>query len=933
MEDFSYVTNSHPAYIESIYNQYLENPETIDPELKKFFEGFDFAIGKAGGSVAPHDMDPAMVEISTAKISPWQEDADQTFTMPAMLRDELSVFELIRSYRKRGHLVATTNPVRPRIERKAYLELSNFGLSDADLDREFYAGRFVGLGKAKLRDIVSRLNFLYTGNIGIQYTYMNRNEAHLWVQHEFEKLMDSKFELKMRERILAKLNYATIFEKFLATKYIGQKRFGLEGGESLIPALDAIINTSADSGTKEITIGMAHRGRLNVLANILRKTYDQIFTEFEGNMPLDMIMGSGDVKYHLGFHSNLQTMTGKEVNIQMLPNPSHLEVVGPVMSGFTRAKADVLYEEDYTKILPILIHGDAAIAAQGVVYELLQMSRLEGYKVGGTIHFVINNQLGFTTDFTDGRSTDYCTSLAAMVHAPVLHVNGDDPEAVVKAAIFATNYHQKFHDDIFIDMVGYRRHGHNEGDEPKFTQPKLYQLIDKHPTTREIYTKYLLDKGEAEAKEMAKTQEEKFWNELQARFDEIKQKPFPYANQEPEKWWDELRSAKPNDFLKSPDTSISAEVAHDLFNKMTTIPENFKALRKVAKIFKNKVKLLEENNELDWGSGELLAYASLLYEGHDVRLAGEDSKRGTFSHRHATIMDENTNIEYNRLSQLKEGQGRFFIYNSLLSEYAAMGYEYGYALANPNNLVLWEAQFGDFANGAQSIYDEYVVSAEQKWGIQNGVVILLPHGYEGAGPDHSSARIERFLQQCADLNMFVCNITTAANFFHGLRRQLKLPFRIPMVNFTPKANLRQVRAHSKLEEFTQGSFQEVLDDPQIKDPDKVKRVLMCSGKIYFDLSDYQISNNRSDIAIIRLEQLYPLPQEQIDQLHERYAGAQWLWVQEEPRNMGAASYLKMNLKNVNIGYLTRQASASPATGFAHKHAEEQTMLINEAFRI
>jgi len=921
MEDFSYVTNSHPAYVESIYNDYLINPESVDPELKKFFEGFDFAISKTSGNEAKESKEEVSADMANATMSPVQ------------LQTEISVFELIRCFRKRGHLIATTNPIRPRKDRKAFLDLSDFNLSEKNMDTRFYAGKYIGLPNGTLREIHEKLIKMYASNVGIQYTYMNRVEAHLWVQKQFESLMMESFSLPEKKRILEKLNYGVIFEKFLATKFIGQKRFGLEGGESTIPALDAMINTAAESGVQEVVIGMAHRGRLNVLTNIMRKTYDQIFSEFEGNMPEDMTMGTGDVKYHLGFHSNITTPAGKQVNVQLLPNPSHLEVVDPLVCGFSRAKADVLYKSEYDKILPILIHGDAALAGQGIIYELLQMSKLQGYGNGGTIHFVINNQIGFTTDFEDARSSDYCTSIAAMVHAPVLHVNGDDPEAVVKAAIFAINYRQQFKEDIFIDMVCYRKHGHNEGDEPKFTQPKLYALIEKHPNPREVYTKYLLEHGEPEAQQMAKEMEEKFWNELQARFDDVKQKAFPYTLQKPEKWWQELRKSNNGDFLKSPNTSISEEKIRELFEKITTYPESLKPLRKVDKLLKDKIKLLQEENKIDWATAELLAYSSLLVEGHDVRMSGEDVKRGTFSHRHATIMDEQSNEEYNRLAHLKEGQGDFYIYNSLLSEYAVLGYEYGYAMANPNNLVLWEAQFGDFTNGGQILIDQYLVSAEQKWQTQNGLVLLLPHGYEGAGPDHSSARMERFLQQAAENNFFATNITTAANFFHALRRQLALPFRIPLVNFAPKANLRQSRAYSPVEDFTTGGFQEVLDDPFITDASNVKRVLLCTGKIYFDLNEKQINEKRDDIAIIRLEQIAPLPQQQLNELHNKYKSAQWLWVQEEPRNMGAASYLKMNLEKINIGYLTRQASASSATGYMRMHVQEQKMLVDEAFSI
>jgi len=916
MEDFSFVTNAHPAYIESLYNDYLSNPHQVDPEYKKFFEGFDFAISKGQG------VNGAAVSRSNGEII----DNGQ-------LRKEFAVLELIKGYRKRAHLIADTNPIRPRKDRKPHLDLPYFGLSDEDLESSFEAGQFIGLGKAKLKDILARLTKIYAGHIGIQFTYMNRMEAHKWVEEHFERLMLQRFSLEEQRRILEKLNYGVIFEKFLNTKFIGQKRFGLEGGESMIPGLDAMINTAADAGVKEVVIGMAHRGRLNVLANIMRKTYEHIFSEFEGNMPTDMTMGSGDVKYHMGFHSDVKTTSGKNINLQLLPNPSHLEVVDPIVAGFARAKSDVLYGRQYDKCLPILIHGDAAIAGQGIIYELLQMSMLKGYCTGGTVHFVINNQIGFTTDFDDARSTDYCTSIAAMVHAPVLHVNGDDPEAVVKACIFAINYRQKFNEDIFIDMVCYRKHGHNEGDEPKFTQPQLYALIDKHPNPREIYTRYLIENDSPDATEMAKEYEKKFWDELQARLDETKQKPLPYTFQKPELWWQQLRKATKEDFLKSPETGVAEATIRELHAKLMQWPEGFKPLRKVEKLLSEKTKLLETQNKIDWATAELLAYASLLTEQHDVRLSGEDVKRGTFSHRHATLMDEQSNKEYSRLSNLREKQGQFYAYNSLLSEYAVMGFEYGYAMANPNNLVIWEAQYGDFVNGAQIVIDQYVTSAEQKWTTQNGLVLLLPHGYEGGGPDHSSARMERFLQMAAEDNVYLTNITTAANFFHALRRQLALPFRKPLINFSPKANLRHVRSYSDVSDFTSGSFREVIDDPNISEASKVKRVLLCSGKVYFDLSEKQMNDKREDIAIIRLEQIYPLPQQQLDVLYKKYKNAQWLWVQEEPRNMGAASFLKMNLENINIGYLTRQASAATATGFSRKHVQEQTMLVEEAFAI
>jgi len=918
MKDFSYVTGPDPVYIESLYNEFVKDDTTVDPEWKKFFEGFDFAVNNnvANG----HAKTPESV--SSYQGLPANSD---------LFAKEIGVFELIRAYRKRGHLAATTNPIRARKDRHAQLELERFNLGEADLNTAFFAGRFVGGKDKPLKDIISKLQKLYTGNTGIEYTYINDTVKCHWVQKNFEEMMKKQFSLEERKRILEKLNEGVIFEKFLNTKFIGQKRFGLEGGETTIPALDTIINDAADAGVEEVVIGMAHRGRLNILANTLGKTYEQIFSEFEGNMPDDMTMGSGDVKYHLGFQSNIDTPHGKTINVQLTPNPSHLEAVNPVVEGFARAKADTLYNCEYHKVLPILIHGDAAIAGQGVGYELLQMSLLEGYYTGGTIHYVINNQIGFTTDFDDARSADYCTSLASMLSAPVLHVNGDDAEAVVKCAALALAYRHKFNQDIFIDMVCYRKHGHNEGDEPKFTQPQLYALIDKHPNPREVYTQYLLQHGETDAQDLAKEMEQKFWDELQQRLDEVKQKPLPYNYQKPELWWQELRKAQDADFNQSPDTAIKDEIFKQLLAALMKWPEGFSPLRKVEKLLQDKIKLFDTEGKVDWATGELLAYASLLAAGNEVRLSGEDVKRGTFSHRHAVIYDQNTNEPYNRLAHLQEKQGTPYIYNSLLSEFAVLGFEYGYAMANPNNLVLWEAQYGDFANGAQTIIDQYIVSAEQKWSNMNGLVLLLPHGYEGAGPDHSSARLERFLQMCAENNIVVTNITTAANFFHALRRQLAWQFRKPLVNFSPKANLRHVRSYSLMNEFTTGGFKEVIDDPNINDAAKVKKVILCSGKMYFDLSDKQLGDKREDIAIIRLEQIYPLPQQQLNALRDKYKKAEWTWVQEEPRNMGALSFLQMNLENSQMKYLSRPASASTATGFSKLHAIEQQKLINDAF--
>ncbi|MBL7728864.1 MAG: 2-oxoglutarate dehydrogenase E1 component, partial [Dinghuibacter sp.] len=620
------------------------------------------------------------------------------------------------------------------------------------------------------------------------------------------------------------------------------------------------------------------------------------------------------------------------IYVKLSPNPSHLEAVNPVVVGFTRAKADVMYHSHFDDILPVLIHGDASIAGQGVVYEVLQMCHLRGYYTGGTIHFVINNQIGFTTDFDDARSSDYCTSIAATVQAPVFHINGDDPEAVVKAVEIAVRYRQEFNSDIFIDMVCYRRHGHNEGDDPKFTQPHLYALIEKHPNPREVYTRYLLENGEADARELASEMEKKFWNDLQSRLDEVKQKPLPYTYQPPELAWKSLRRAVAADFDGSPVTAITESSFHTLFSSIMQWPEGFKPLRKIEKLINDKISLFKEEQKLDWATAELMAYGSLLLEGKDVRMSGQDVRRGTFSHRHAVIRDEQTDKPHNRLSAIPGATGKFRIYNSLLSEFGVLGFEYGYALANPNALVLWEAQFGDFANGAQTMIDQFIAAGEQKWNRMNGLTLLLPHGYEGQGPEHSSARLERFLQLCGELNMVITNITTAANFFHALRRQMAWPFRKPLINFSPKANLRLPASYSVMSEFTNGGFSEVLDDTYCDEP-AVKKVLFCSGKLYFELADMQQKQNRRDVAIIRLEQIYPLPEKQLAELYHKYRKAAWFWVQEEPLNMGAASFLTMNLKQVNFGVISRQASAATATGHNKIHQQEQQEILETAFSI
>ncbi|MDP1811671.1 MAG: 2-oxoglutarate dehydrogenase E1 component [Sediminibacterium sp.] len=913
MKDFSYITSSHPAYIEGLYHDFIKDPASVDPDMKKFFEGFDFAVSSGlKGSDRPTVPDsPATTD--------WMK--------------EIKVYRMILGYRNKGHLLATTNPIRARKDRGANLDLAFFGLSEAGMDETYQAGNLLGLGATTLRKILAHLQNSYANHVGIEFKYISDQARVDWLTNEMEKGFSQPIGLEQKKRILEKLNQGVMFEKFLHTKYIGQKRFSLEGGETTIAALDAIINVAANNEVSEVVIGMAHRGRLNVLANIMGKTYEQIFSEFEGTSTPDQTMGSGDVKYHMGYGSEVLTADNKVMHLKLMPNPSHLEAVDPVVVGFSRAKADVMYESEFDRILPILIHGDASVAGQGIVYEILQMSYLRGYYTGGTIHFVINNQIGFTTDFDDARSADYCTSLAAMVQAPVLHVNGDDAESVVKCAEIATRYRQEFNSDIFIDMVCYRKHGHNEGDDPKYTQPQLYALIDKHQNPREIYTHFLIENGEADAQQLARDMEKKFWADLQERLDEIKQNPLPYHYQQPELAWKSLRKATAEDFDSSPSTAVSDEEITRLFNSLMQWPADFKPLKKVEKLLQDKIKLLAAEQKIDWATGELLAYGSLLVQGNIVRMSGQDVQRGTFSHRHAILRDEHTNKAYNRLNHFQEKQEKFRIYNSLLSEYGVLGFEYGYAMANPNALVIWEAQFGDFSNGAQTMIDQFIAAGEQKWQRQNGVVMLLPHGYEGQGPEHSSGRMERFLQLCAELNLVVTNITTAANLFHALRRQLTWSFRKPLINFSPKANLRNPVTYSHISEFTRGGFKELIDDSFVEDASLVKKVLLCTGKLYFELAEKQQKENRKDLAVVRLEQLYPLPSKQIEVLHRKYGKATWFWVQEEPLNMGAASFLQMNLKTINFGVISRNASASTASGYYKVHHQEQAEIIETAFNI
>lgn len=907
MDPFSYVANADTQVIADLYEAYKQDPNSVDNSWRDFFKGFDFSQTWLEGSPSSAG------------------SADSSH-----VQKEMAVISLIKAFRSRGHLLSKTNPVRERKDRQPRLGLTDYALSDADLDTVFQAGVFLGIGPATLRQIQDALHKIYAGTIGFEYSYIREVTTKEWLRNKIEKealTFNPSFEKK--KHILQKLNEAVVFENFLGTKYLGQKRFGLEGGESTIAGLDAIINTSADLGVKEAMIGMAHRGRLNVLANIMHKSYEAIFDGFEGNVP-DEIHGDGDVKYHLGYSSKHISPNGSEISLKLAPNPSHLEAVNPLVEGFCRATADAHYDGDSSKVLPILIHGDAAVAGQGIVYEVTQMAKLKGYSTGGTIHFVINNQVGFTTDFEDARSAIYCTDVAKIIDAPVFHVNGDDPEAVVFVSRIAAEFRQEFGRDVFVDMVCYRRNGHNESDEPRFTQPTLYANITNHPNPREIYTQKLIKQGEIEAK-LAEEMDAKFKAELQARLDLVKQKVRPpYIPLKLDNAWSELRYSNEKDFDKSPKTAISQAVVDQVAKAITTLPKGFVALKQIEKVIADR-KIYFEKGELNWATAELLAYGSLLVEGKAVRLSGQDVQRGTFSHRHAVLHDANTNENYSSLNHISEKQEKAEIYNSLLSEYGVLGYEFGYALANPNALVIWEAQFGDFANGAQTMIDQFVSSHESKWGTQNGLVMLLPHGYEGQGPEHSNARPERFLQLAAENNMVIANLTTPANIFHALRRQLTWEFRKPLVVMSPKSIFRHPKVVSKLEAFTKGSFQELIGD-DYADKAKVKRVLICSGKVYFDLLDRQEKDKRKDVAIIRLEQLHPFPTKQVEAELAKYKSAEIYFVQEEPENMGYWSYVIREFGWARFSKLVaRKKSASPATGFLKVHGEEQAALINRAF--
>ncbi len=899
--DTSYLMNADPSAIDNLYSQYQNDKESVDFGWRKFFEGFDLGAQKqpTGGMIS----DDAMKEIH--------------------------VLNLIHAYRSMGHLFSKTNPLRQRRQYSPNLDIENFGLEKTDLEKTFNAGAEVGLGAAKLKDIITKLDKTYCQSIGCEFAYIRDPKRRKWLQDRFEGTQNiPNLTIDEKRHFLDKVNQATVFENFLHKKFIGQKRFSLEGLEALIPALDAVIQYGAGLGVDEFVLGMAHRGRLNVLANIFNKTYSQIFSEFEGKVFQggDFDDFEGDVKYHLGYSVDVDTAAGKKVHLRLADNPSHLEAVNPVVKGLVKAKLDHKYNGDVEKICPILIHGDAALAGQGIGLEVVQMSGLEAYYVGGTIHIATNNQIGFTTNYLDARTSTYCTDVAKITLSPVLHVNADDLEAVVHAVKLAMAYRLEFKSDIFIDLLGYRKYGHNEGDEPRFTQPEMYKLIDKHPNPREIYKQQLLERGEIDAA-LAVEMEKKFQELLQEKFEEAKGDFMP-APSAIKNTWEGFRHSNEKDIQLPANTKVDIKTLKDIGEKISTIPDNNLPIKKVQNLFNDRKKMIE-NGTIDWAMGELLAYATLLHEGHPVRLVGQDVERGTFSHRHAVIKQEVGETEYTPLNNISDKQAKFSVYNSLLSEYAALGFEYGYSTTTPNGLTLWEAQFGDFSNGAQIIIDQFIASAEAKWNKFSGLTMLLPHGNEGQGPEHSSARPERYLQLCAGTNMQVLNCSTPANYFHALRRQLKRDFTMPLIVMTPKSLLRHPKCVSNLDELANGHFQELIDDNNVAK--KVRRVLFCTGKIYYELLSEKEAKNATDIAIVRIEQLYPLPEWKMAETFSKYEGAEFCWVQEESKNQGTWLHLHRYDFPVKLNYIGRKSSASPATGFKKVHDAEQAEIIAKSF--
>ena len=911
MDKYSFLNAVHPTIIAELYDKYLNTPDDVEPSWRSFFQGFDFGIENGSNESLGLAQDEELICANVYK--------------------EFQVIKLIDAYRTRGHLFTKTNPVRNRRTYSPTLDIENFGLTTSDLKTVFKAGEIVGIGEASLEDIIKNLHSIYCNSIGVEYMYIRQPEERKWIQEKLHVNSNQpNYSPDQKKFILKKLNDAVSFESFLHTKYVGQKRFSLEGGESLIPALDILIKTAADKGVKEFVMGMAHRGRLNTLTNIFGKSAKDIFSEFDGK-DYEQDIFDGDVKYHLGWTSKRKLNHGNEINLNIAPNPSHLETVGAVVEGIVRAKQDKHYKDNIEKVLPIIVHGDAAIAGQGLVYELVQMASLDGYKTGGTIHIVVNNQIGFTTNYLDARSSTYCTDVGKVTLSPVLHVNADDAEAVVHATTFALEYRMKFGKDVFIDLLGYRKYGHNEGDEPRFTQPKLYKAISKHLNSRDIYADKLKKEGVIEVGHI-KTLEAEYKNKLNEDLEDSRKENKAVITAIMKDEWKGFHHAQEKKMMQPVDTTFPLDQLTEIAETISKLPSNKSFLKKIERLIATRHKMYFDTNTLDWAMAETLAYGTLLKEGYHVRISGQDVERGTFSHRHAVVKVEDSEEEIVLLNTLKGKQGDFYIYNSLLSEYGVVGFDYGYAMASPNTLTIWEAQFGDFSNGAQIMIDQYISAAEDKWDLQNGLVMLLPHGYEGQGAEHSSARMERYLQLCARDNMFVADCSTPANLFHLLRRQMKVNYRKPLIVFTPKSLLRHPKVLSTKEEFADGSFQMVIDDTtaEIK---KIKTVVFVTGKFYYDLLEKKEQLKREDVALIRVEQLFPLPGNELQSIIKKYKNADDLvWAQEEPKNMGAYTHILLHFDEAKYFRIcSRKIYATPASGSPTRFKLRHDAVINSVF--
>ncbi|WP_185850415.1 2-oxoglutarate dehydrogenase E1 component [Blattabacterium cuenoti] len=923
---YSFLNAIHFKEIEALYKKYKDNPNLLEPSWSAFFHGFDFGEENYEKTSVNHKN---LCEKNN-------NDNHQSHKSIYNLKKEFSVFNLINAYRKKGHYFANTNPLSIEDRNKklflSSLDLENFNLSKKDLDTLFEAGKFIGIGKTSLRNIISYLKNIYCNFIGIEYEYITDCEKIKWIENWFYKYpsvlssVDKIFFLK-------KLNEALAFENFVHTKFIGQKRFSIEGNESLLLALEEIVEHSSKKyHTENLMIGMSHRGRLNILSNFFQKNYSHIFSEFQVKEYKDKNF-SGDVKYHLGFYKIKKTRNGKYVKIYLIPNPSHLESVNPVVEGITRAKIDFNYEKNTNsnKIIPILIHGDAALSGQGIVYEVIQLSKLKGYKTGGTIHIVINNQIGFTTNCEEARSSIYCTDIAKMIFSPVLHVNSDDIESVIKSIHFAIDFRMRYNKDVFIDLIGYRKYGHNEGDEPRFTQPYLYNEIIKH--SESSYKKYknkLENEGIINKNDIMKIEKE-YQNILYNSYNKSNDIKYnELSSFLEEEWKYHPIESRYEEIIKKVNTKFPIDKIKEISKIIFSLPKDKKFFNKIKSIFKYRLEMIGKNL-VDWSMAEILAYGTLLYEGVHIRLSGEDVARGTFSQRHVVVKTEDEE-EIILLNQICVNQGKIDVYNSPLSEYGVLGFDYGYAMFSPHCLTLWEAQFGDFGNGAQIIIDQYISSGEDKWKIRNGIVLLLPHGYEGQGPEHSSARIERYLQLCAKNNLFVVNCTTPANFYHLLRRQMKLKFRKPLIIFTPKSLLRNTKCLSSIDELSYSSFEEILDIP-LYDRDKITRIIFCSGKIYYDLLNRKEKIKDEKTALIRIEQIYPLRTDKIKNILKKYKNKkEILWVQEEPENMGLWNFILRKMNHITpLNLISPCESPSPSTGSYSNFLKIQNEILEKSF--